>query len=387
LLGDWGGARTRLEEEKGVKFDFHYVSDFLYNTEGGRQQRANYWERVRGTMDIDFGKLANLQGLSFHITGLWQGGVSSAGTLGSLAGPSSITSIHTTRLDSFWFQQDMFNKKLSVRVGQFAGQDFYGVQNLGGNYILEPLGYAFGNLFNDYEQYDPVSGPAAEIKIAPIRQFYYRAMVSSGNRHPGIDDDNGFHFVKHDSGVFLNEVGFMVDQPGGTTTKEKYYPGLYKVGSSYNGGKFTDPFSGKVNGGNYLVYFMATQAVFRPEAGSNKGLDVNFGADFSPNEAYNMVDKQFTGGLSYTGLIPQRSKDIVSFGFVYSNVSDIFSSEFANSGLLNPRLGSEKAFDINYLTQVTPWLILQPVVEVFSDLGGVSNQTGVVAGFRTKVTF
>ena len=34
LFGDWGGARTRLEEEKGVKFDFFYVADLLANPKG-----------------------------------------------------------------------------------------------------------------------------------------------------------------------------------------------------------------------------------------------------------------------------------------------------------------------------------------------------------------
>src|ERR1700748_1719215 len=56
LLGDWGGARTRLEEQKGVKFDFFYVSDLLANPKGGTE-KASGWNRIRGTMDIDFNKL------------------------------------------------------------------------------------------------------------------------------------------------------------------------------------------------------------------------------------------------------------------------------------------------------------------------------------------
>src|SRR5579871_536552 len=74
LLGDWGGARTRLEEEKGVKFDFFYASDMLYAHNGIYQDGGAAWNRVRGTMDIDFGKLAGWKGWTFHVTGLWQGG-------------------------------------------------------------------------------------------------------------------------------------------------------------------------------------------------------------------------------------------------------------------------------------------------------------------------
>ncbi len=87
LLGDWGGARTRLEEQKGIKFDFFYVGDLLANPKGG-QETATGWNRVRGTMDIDFNKLIGAKGLTFHVTGLWQGGVNLGGSyLGSIANP------------------------------------------------------------------------------------------------------------------------------------------------------------------------------------------------------------------------------------------------------------------------------------------------------------
>jgi len=40
LFGDWGGARTRLEEQKGVKFDFFYVADLLANPKGAPRRKA-----------------------------------------------------------------------------------------------------------------------------------------------------------------------------------------------------------------------------------------------------------------------------------------------------------------------------------------------------------
>ena len=207
----------------------------------------------------------------------------------------------------------------------------------------------------------------------------------SGNRHPYTDDTNGFGFTAKDNAVILDEVGFLVDQPGGKNPKEKYYPGLYKVGSSFNGGPFVDPLLNRNVDNNYLVYFMANQAIFRPTVGSNKGLDVHFGYDFAPSNI-NKIDRQFTGGFVYNGLIPKRDKDAVAFGVVYSNVSSHFSN--ASQLLGGAKYGSEKAFEINYLTQVTPWLVWQPVVQIYSDLGANShNGTGVVAGFRTKVTF
>src|SRR5215469_11261175 len=73
LFGDWGGARTRLSE-RGVQFDFQYISDQLWNIKSEQRERLASWNRVRGTVDIDLGRLTGHEGLYFHATALWQGG-------------------------------------------------------------------------------------------------------------------------------------------------------------------------------------------------------------------------------------------------------------------------------------------------------------------------
>src|SRR6266852_6038278 len=89
LLGDWGGLRTRLAD-KGIVFDFFYISDSQGNPTGGLQQSATTWERVRGTIDIDFYQLMEWPGLRFHATGLWQTGGNLGARMGALANPSDL---------------------------------------------------------------------------------------------------------------------------------------------------------------------------------------------------------------------------------------------------------------------------------------------------------
>ena len=166
MFGDWGGKRTALERA-GITFSFISVNDFLEDT---HSNVAN-WSRVRGTMDIDFGKADLVQGLRFHITGLWQGGGNMGIYLGSIANPSSLVSADTARLDSWWFEQALAKNKLFIRAGQFAGLDFYGEQLYGSSYVLEPLGYALGNLFTaDYESFDPAGTPGR----SPVCAFQAR---------------------------------------------------------------------------------------------------------------------------------------------------------------------------------------------------------------------
>jgi RNA polymerase sigma-70 factor, ECF subfamily len=172
MLGDWGGERTRLAE-KGVTFDFHYVADLEANPTGGQKQTQAGWGRIRGTIDMDLGKLVGANGLTFHATGVWQFGVNLGAKIGTIANPSGLVSAHTTRLDSWWLQQALFHDKLFVRVGQFAGLDFYGDQEYGASYLIEPLDYALGNLFSTtYESFNPAATPAAELRFVPTPNFY-----------------------------------------------------------------------------------------------------------------------------------------------------------------------------------------------------------------------
>ncbi|HWZ60340.1 MAG TPA: hypothetical protein VNW46_15280, partial [Gemmatimonadaceae bacterium] len=62
LFGNWGGERTRLLEH-GVRFDFQYVADHLSNVTGEKSERFVSWNRVRGTVDIDFGALIGQRNL------------------------------------------------------------------------------------------------------------------------------------------------------------------------------------------------------------------------------------------------------------------------------------------------------------------------------------
>jgi porin len=388
LLGSWNSERTRLAA-KGITFDFYYVSDFFGNPVGGQDQGFADWGRIRGTIDIDSGKLTDSNAPTFHMTALWQNG-GDLGTkyLGSIANPSSLVSSPTFRLDSWWFQKALFNMHLLLRGGQFGGQDFYGVQEYGSSYLLEPLGYAFGNLFStSYESFDPASTPAAEVSVLPDKHLYVKSAVLAGNRNPYSDDPTGFGFVIKDSPVVVSEVGYLTSSAdlNAFSLIRRVYPGKYKVGSSYNTGDFTDPLSETERSGNYLVYFMANQAVYRADVGSNRGLDLNFAIDWSPDDV-NKLNEQITGGLRINGPLARRNNDRFALGVVHSKMSDQFNRAYALQGL--PTLGTEDAFEANYMLQASQWLVLQPAVEYFEHLGAKPRGgNGVAAGVRLKISF
>jgi porin len=384
LFGDWGGERSRLLE-RGVNFDLQYISDSLWNIKSVQKERLASWNRVRGTVDIDFGALVHQQGLYFHATALWQGGGILGNYLGTLTSPSGMSSGNTFRLDSWWMEKRWLNERLTARVGQFAGQDFYGTQHDGASFIFEPMGYALGNLFTNYESYDPPSTPAMEVRVVPINHLYVKSMVEAEDRDPYAHNPTGFVPQFRGVPVSISEIGFTPGKKASSVRafdnveSRKGYSGLYQFGASYNPGKFTTPTSTTPRSGNYLLYWMASQALWRVGPESGKGLDATFAYDWSP-AAVNRNNRELTAGLRFNEPIPLHIHNTVSLGLVQNNLSSLFLQPEA------PSWKAERAVECNALLDVAPMLRLQPVVQYYANVGG-GPQRAVVFGFRTKIEF
>jgi porin len=384
LFGEWDGERTRLLE-RGVKFDFQYISDSLWNIKSEQKERLASWNRFRGTVDIDFGALIGKPGLYFHATALWQGGGNLGTYLGLLTGPSGLASGNTCRLDSWWIEKRWLNKRVSARVGQFAGQDFYGAQHYAASFIFEPMGYAFGNLFTTLESFDPPSTPAMEVRVVPVHHFYVKSMVFAAVRSPFSQNPTGLVPQFNGTPGSVSEIGFAPGKKASsvraldTVDSRKGYSGLYQFGASYNPGKFTSPTSTTPRSGNYLLYWMASQALWRVDRHEARGLDGTFAYDWSP-ASINRNNMLLTAGLRFNEPLPVTFHNTMSLGYVRNSLS----SQFLPHGM--PAWKTEQGVEFNALLDVAPMLLLQPVVQYYANVGG-GVQRAVVFGFRTKVEF
>ena len=395
LLGDWGSERSALAE-KGLKFDIYYVADSLTNPYGGPEDPA-VWGRIRATADVDFSKFTNWQGLTFHINGLWQYGTDlSSQYTHTLVDSSSLPSSHTLRLGTFFLQQDLLQHRLAIRLGQMAAQDTYGNSEYGASSINQVLGYSQSNLTQAVVfAFDPASVPAFELKITPRKHAYVKAMVQSQERNPYKTDPTGvaFHFG---GPVLATELGYFRDPESGTaadnpdSTKRKgNHTGLYRFGAGYNPHLFMDPLSQRSSPGNYLLYGQVTQAVYRrdaPDSGSNRGLDLIYGEDWSPADVA-QNSQQIMAGARWNGIFGGRhGKDTASIGYVWTSVGSHYRQAQILAG--RPALTFESLFETNYMANLTPWVLLQPVAQWFVRPGGdVTRGLVFVLGFRTKVTF
>lgn len=383
LFGEWDGERRRLLE-RGVRFDFQYVSDSLWNLESVQPERFASWNRFRWTVDIDFGTLTGHYGLYFHATALWQAGGNLGAYLGTLTSPSGMSSENTCRLDSWWFEQRWLDERLTVRLGQFAGQDFYGAQHYAASFIFEPMGYALGNLFTTIEVFDPPSTPAMEVRVVPVRNFYVKSMVLAGDPEPFLHNPTGFVPQFRGTPVSVTEIGFSPGKKAtsvrafDTVESRKGYSGLYQFGASYNPAKFTTA-NGEKQAGNFLLYWMASQALWRLKPDGAKGLDATFAYDWSPPNI-NRNNTLLTAGLRFNEPLPLPIHNTMSLGYVQNRLSQQFVPQGA------PVAKPEHVVEFNALLDPLPMLLLQPVVQYYANVGGGSHHA-VVFGFRTKVQF
>jgi porin len=384
LFGDWDGERSRLLE-RGVRFDFQYVSDSLWNIESEQQDRLASFNRFRGTLDIDFGALVGEQGLYFHATALWQGGGNLGAYLGLLTSPSGLSSANTCRLDSWWIEKRWLDERITARIGQFAGQDFYGAQHDAASFIFEPMGYALGNLFTDSESFDPPSTPAFELRFVPIHNLYVKSMVAAAVRSPFSQNPTGLVPTFNGTPVSVSEIGFSPGKKASSVRafdnveSRKGYSGLYQFGASYNPAKFTSPTSLTPRAGNYLLYWMASQALWRVDPKEAKGLDATFAYDWSPADV-NRNNTQLTAGVRFNEPLPAHIHNTMSLGYVRNSLSP----QFLPPG--TPPWKTEHGLEFNTLLDPLPMLLIQPVIQYYANVGGRA-QRAVVFGFRTKVEF
>jgi len=384
LFGDWGGERSRLLD-RGVRFDFQYLSDSLWNIKSEQKERFASWNRFRGTVDIDLVTLVGQHGLYFHATALWQGGGNLGAYLGLLTSPSGLSSGNTCRLDSWWIEKRWLDERITARIGQFAGQDFYGADHYATSFIFEPMGYALGNLFTDFESFDPPSTPAFELRIVPIHNLYVKSMVAAAVRSPFSQNPTGLVPTFNGTPVSVSEIGFSPGKKSSSVRAfdnvegRKGYSGLYQFGASYNPGKFTSPTSATPRSGNYLLYWMASQALWRADPKEAKGLDATLAYDWSPADI-NRNNTQLTAGVRFNEPLPAHIHNTMSLGYVRNSLSPQFQP------LGTPPWKTEQGFEFNTLLDPLPMLLVQPVIQYYANVGGRA-QRAVVFGFRTKVDF
>jgi hypothetical protein len=192
------------------------------------------------------------------------------------------------------------------------------------------MGYALGNLFTTFESFDPFSTPAMEIRVIPVDNLYVKSMVFSQDRSPFSNNPTGLVPQFHGAPVICSEIGVTLGQKASSVKafdnieSRKGYSGLYAIGAVYNPGEFTTPASPTPQSGNYLLYWKASQALWRVNPQEAQGLDATFAFDWSPPNL-NRNNTLLTAGLRFNEPLPLSFHNTMSLGYVRNSLSSEFS--------------------------------------------------------------
>ncbi|HEX7933957.1 MAG TPA: carbohydrate porin [Paraburkholderia sp.] len=419
LLGDMGGLRPWLGKY-GVTFQLTETSEYLANLRGGLSRGGDYDGLTTATVQIDTQKAFGLPGGLFNVSGLQIHGRNlSADRLGTLNTASGIEAEGATRLWELWYQQSFLNKRVDVKVGQ---------QSIDQEFITSTYAATFINTMFGWPalpSYDmPSGGPAYPLSAPGVRvrgqitpSLTALAGVYSGDPL-GNDSTNksGTNFNLHNGALWIGELQYAINQPADgemVGADSNRLPGTYKIGVWYNTNRFDDPRFDNTglslanpastgiaqsHRGNYSIYAVADQMVWRPDPDEARSLGVFARVMGAPDDR-NLVS--FSANLGVVLKAPFKGRDNDSAGLAVTYVKvgkHAHDLDLDNRALLNSPYGvrtSETALEATYIYQVTPWWQLQGDAQYTFNAGAGQNPSDpvqplrntFVVGVRATITF
>lgn len=415
LTGDWGGARTALKDN-GIDLTLVYIGETLAVLSGGLERRGSYEGRFEFSADADLDKLIGWKGASTHVTvfQIHNGGRNAADNVGSISDPSNIDAFATTRLFTAWFQQNAFDDRVSLRIGQLAADDEFLTSQTASGLINGTFGWAdmmAANILSGGPAY-PLATPGARLAVKPTDALTLQAAVFAGDPAgkdctdiPQRCNRYGTTFSFSGGALWMGELQYAINQGKDAIG----LPGVYKLGAWYATADYNDlhygidgagaqvslgvdpgatPVTHRGNGG---LYGVADQMIWR---GKESSLNLFVRGGFAPSDR-NLVSYYIDAGLGLKGPLPGRPDDQLTFGFAYASISkDAAAADRDTLPAVIVR-DYEAVFELSYALQVAPWWTVQPDLQYIVHPNGGQNpddptvrlENAFVAGVRSTIKF
>ena len=359
-----------------------YIAEGFTNLSGGLERGAVYDGYLKLGLGVNLEKLAGWENTFFYVNVLYPHGDSlSQKYVGDLNVVSNIDTYDSVRLFKCWVQRNFADDRASLRLGIMAvDKDFFASEGAG--MFLNSAFGAFPVIGQDIiAPIYPVSAPGLRVILKPTDALLFRAALFSGD--VGTPTDNR-HNTRLDFRGRDGIDGFI--EGAWSTVVAADLRGTYKLGGFYNSKSFDDLRSGRRHAGNYGVYAIADQQLWREadsEASLKQGLNSFARVAFAPADR-NFVEFDSEAGLTYTGIFPGRDNDIFGVGVIYTRVSD----EALDEAGARFATHHEAVVEVSYQAPINGYLTLQPDFQFIVNPGAVHrSRDAVVAGLRLTFNF
>lgn len=376
--GDWGGARTELEN-KGITFALNYTGDFLSNRSGGLSQNSALASGTYGSVTFDFEKLSGISGLSLFVAGAYQSGNDLSGdSIGNAFGVAQIFNGDGGRLAQVYLLKTFAQDTYELAFGQLAAGDDFATVDSFGNYVSSGVNGNPATIGANFPSFtaSPFSAWGLRFTANPTSNLYWS--VAAYNADPTVQDDSksgfDFSFDPGEGVLAIAELGVNTNFGGALSG----LPGRFVIGGIYDSSDYptlADP--NVVESGNYGFYAIVEQMVSR-EGGPNsdQGLTAWASATWNPDDSINTLPVGLFAGVSYQGLITGRDNDVTAFAVYYGSFSDDL-----------PGQSSETVLELNHRFQISPSTYITPDLQYVFNPNGGGIPDAFVIGFEASVDF
>ncbi|MFD1331779.1 carbohydrate porin [Methylopila musalis] len=410
LTGDWGGARTKLEDA-GVTFDASFTGDASRNVSGGFRRGGGFSGLFQAALIFDLEKIAGWTGGEIHAGGyVITGHGLSTYRVGNLLAVSGVEADNLTRLGEVYFKQTLLDGRFAFKIGQIAADSDFVTSETSGLFVNSGFGWPGLNgvdLPGGGPAY-PVPTPGVHVSYAVNDQLSFQAGLYSGDP---LDDDgknNGGVTFTVDRGVFvIAEAAYATDAAFGL-------PGVVKAGAWYNSNDFDDLRFAKnglslsdpnaddprAHDGSYALYGVIDQTVWKQsDADDARSLSLFARAVLAPQSNRNLIDAYFDTGFNLKAPFESRPDDVFGVALAYAHISKrarAADRDATRLGTPTPARTSELVVEASYQAAVAGWLKVQPFAQyIVRPAGGDPRPDGSgrrikdagVFGLRTQVTF
>jgi porin len=408
MTGDWGGARTQLEDA-GVFLSIDYTQVLQGNARGGRSTTNAFRASGLGTIELklDTGRLGMWPGGTFVFLGdaVWGGGIDRK--VGSLvpvnlnaalpgsAEPGFGLSEGARFLFSEWFYQHVFMEgKLILLGGKLWGARAFDTNVFANDHRTQFMNTALRNNVQ-IPQFLPYTTLGVGAIVNPLDWLSIKtAVADTDGRAKTTGFETAFHgpmntTVIHEWEFKVKPFGLPGHQRGGFVWSSKDFQRLDPP----------QPFKGTADmmidllgldlanklvntvarfekaSDNVMAYYNFDQYLYTKEDDPTQGIGL-FGRFGWARQDVNPVVHFYSIGLGGKGLLPDRQHDTYGVGYYYAGLSNRLPS------ILRREQGVEAYYNI----RITPWLHISPDLQIIMDPGGTRTQdTSIVYGVRMHV--
>jgi porin len=376
LTGDWGGARTALEDA-GLTFNASLRLDWQSVWSGGVRERASTKTLWNINAALDLEKLVGLKGGTVYssfqsINGRGQG------DSGALQVPSSLEVADSRdQIDELWYQQWLFDDFLRIKVGKVDANLEFGFPRSAGTFSNAVL--ALSPTYLVMPTY-PDPATSVNVFVYPTKKTYlgfglYDGATADGFRTGTRGPATFFSDSKSDSWYMIGEGGINWDTLGGLK-------GGRLAGGVWHSTADFAQFDGGTSEGTTGGYIIAEQTVWTPSdleaEGDTRGLTA-FVRWAMADADVSVIEHNVTGGVALKGTFPGRRADEAGAMVSWARLTGDRGAGFGRN---------ETAFEVYYKLQLTPAIALTPNIQYIAEPGGnKSLDDAVVGGLRLGVSF